>query len=105
MNAILGYSQLMQRDRALQPEQRKNLEIIDRSGEHLLALIKDVLEISRIEARQIRLEIVTFDLHVLLCDLERLRDFRFEKPSTEKRRWIFFNSGARISSGWTYACR
>ncbi|HYA14565.1 MAG TPA: histidine kinase dimerization/phospho-acceptor domain-containing protein, partial [Syntrophales bacterium] len=47
MNAILGYSQLMQRDASLRPEQRDYLNTINRSGEHLLALINDVLEISR----------------------------------------------------------
>ncbi|MCP4693373.1 MAG: hybrid sensor histidine kinase/response regulator, partial [Desulfobacterales bacterium] len=50
MNAILGYSQIMQRDAKLTPEQQKNLEIINRSGDHLLVLINDVLEMSRIEA-------------------------------------------------------
>ncbi len=70
LNAILGYSQLMQRDPALFSEHRKNLEIINRSGEHLLALINDVLEISKIEARQVHLELVTFNLYALLDDLE-----------------------------------
>ncbi len=72
LNAILGYSQLMQRDLALQLEHRKNLEIINRSGEHLLALIDDLLEIAKIEARRIHLEIAAFDFHALLCDLESM---------------------------------
>jgi PAS domain S-box-containing protein len=70
LNAILGYSQLMQRDQSLQAEQREYLNIINRSGDHLLALINDVLEISKIEARRISLEPVTFDLHTLIYDLE-----------------------------------
>ncbi len=69
MNAILGYSQLMQRDASLRPEQREYLNTINRSGEHLLALINNVLEIAKIEARRIFLEPVTFDLQALLCDL------------------------------------
>ena len=70
MNAILGYSQLMQREASLLPEQREQLDTINRSGEHLLALINEVLEISKIEARHITLEPVTFDLRALLGDLE-----------------------------------
>ncbi len=72
MNVILGYSQLMQRNPSLQPEQQKYLNTIDRSGEHLLALINSVLEISKIEARRVTLEPVTFDLHALLRDLEAM---------------------------------
>ena len=70
MNAILGYSQLMQREPSLLPEQRESLNTINRSGEHLLALINEVLEISKIEAGSITLEPVTFDFHSLLGDLE-----------------------------------
>ncbi len=85
MNAILGYSQLMQREASLLPEQRESLNIINRSGEHLLALINDVLEISKIEAKEISLNIVTFDFHALLQDLKDMfessidtKDLQFE---------------------------
>jgi len=69
MNAILGYSQLMQRDGSLQPEQLEYLQTINRSGEHLLALINEVLELSKIETRRITLDPVTFDLDQLFEDL------------------------------------
>ena len=69
MNAILGYSKLMQRDTTLQPEQHRNLDTINRSGEHLLALINDVLEISKIEAGKIALDITAFDLRGFFHDL------------------------------------
>ena len=72
MNAILGYSQLMQRDVSLQHEQREYLQTINRSGEHLLALINEVLDIAKIEARRITIEPVTFDLHRLLYDIETM---------------------------------
>jgi PAS domain S-box-containing protein len=72
MNAILGYSQLMQRDTSLPPKQREYLNTINRSGEHLLALINEVLEISRIEAGRIKMEPVTFDLHALLRDIHTI---------------------------------
>src|SRR4030043_1196806 len=50
MNAILGFSQLMLRDHDLPPRQCQYLGTINRSGEHLLALINDILEMSKIEA-------------------------------------------------------
>ncbi|MEW6351839.1 MAG: PAS domain S-box protein, partial [Thermodesulfobacteriota bacterium] len=69
MNAILGYSQLLKRHSSITPQQREYLSIINRSGEHLLALINDVLELSRIEAKRVTLQPTTFDLHALLRDL------------------------------------
>jgi PAS domain S-box-containing protein len=66
LNAILGFTQLMERDSAISPGQRENLAIIARSGEHLLALINDVLELSKIEAGRATLISTTFDLHNLL---------------------------------------
>ena len=50
MNAILGFSQLLKDDQNLTPVQRENLEIINSSGQHLLALIDDILNLSRIES-------------------------------------------------------
>jgi len=78
LNAILGYSQLLQRGPSLSRQQREYLDIINRSGEHLVALINDVLEISRIEARRITLEPQVCDLHVLLRDLELMFRLRTE---------------------------
>ena len=48
MNAILGYSQILQRDISLTDDQRESIKTINTSGEHLLALINDVLEMSKI---------------------------------------------------------
>src|SRR5213082_1728127 len=72
MNAILGFSQLMQRDQGLTPRQCQYLGTINRSGEHLLALINDILEMSKIEAGRTTLNPTTFDLHGLLNDLEMM---------------------------------
>jgi PAS domain S-box-containing protein len=72
MNAILGFSQLMLRDQDLTPRQCQYLGTINRSGEHLLALINDVLEMSKIEAGRTTLNLTTFDLPVLLKDLEMM---------------------------------
>jgi signal transduction histidine kinase/DNA-binding NarL/FixJ family response regulator len=72
LNAILGYSQLMRRAPSLPPEYWDYLNTINCSGEHLLGLINDVLEISKIEARRITLELRTFDLHAMLGDLHAM---------------------------------
>ena len=72
MNAILGFSQLMLRDRDLTPRQCQYLGTINRSGEHLLALINDILEMSKIEAGRTTLNPSTIDLPVLLRDLEMM---------------------------------
>jgi PAS domain S-box-containing protein len=69
MNAILGYAQLMLRDPSLGGDVKANLQIIGRSGEHLLAIINDVLDMSKIEAGRTELNPTTFDLIGLLNDL------------------------------------
>src|SRR5437773_3918975 len=66
MNAILGFSQLMLRDQDLNPQQNQYLATINRSGEHLLGLINDILEMSKIEAGRTTLKPTTFDLPALL---------------------------------------
>src|SRR6187397_3139647 len=81
MNAILGFSQLMLRDQDLTPRQSQYLGTINRSGEHLLALINDILEMSKIEAGRTTLNLSTFDLRVLLKDLEMM----FRVRTDEKR--------------------
>jgi signal transduction histidine kinase len=62
LNAILGFSAQIARDEGLTPLQRQNLETINRSGEHLLGLINDILEMSKVEAVQGQLRKRSFDL-------------------------------------------
>lgn len=81
MNAILGYAQLMARDPDLGPDARKNLEIIGRSGQHLLGLINDVLDMSKIEAGRTELHPVTFNLSRLLEDMAVMFRLRAEAKS------------------------
>ncbi len=78
MNAILGYAQLMERDPTLGAEARANLKIIGRSGEHLLGLINDVLDMSKIEAGRTELNPATFNLPSLLNDLAAMFRLRAE---------------------------
>jgi signal transduction histidine kinase/DNA-binding NarL/FixJ family response regulator len=79
MNAILGFSRLMLRENVVTGLQRQNLETIHRSGEHLLALINDILEMSKIEAGRVELRENAFDLHGSLADLERMFRLRAEE--------------------------
>ncbi len=72
MNAILGFSQLLLGDPGLTAGQLEQLRSINRSGEHLLTLIDDVLEMSKIEAGRITLNPAEVDLHAFFWDLETL---------------------------------
>ena len=72
LNAILGFTQLMCRDSSLKEEHQENLQIINRSGEHLLRLINDILEMSKIEVGQITLNETKFDLYRMLSSLEEM---------------------------------
>lgn len=69
MNAIIGYSQLMRRDSYLKHTHKENLKIITKSGNHLLALINDVLEMSKIEAGKIVLKERDFDIDALISEI------------------------------------
>ena len=83
LNAILGFSQLMQRDPAMPDAQKEKLGIINRSGEHLLTLINDVLEVSKIEAGRIALNTSTFDLHNMLTGIEGIFTGRIEEKDVQ----------------------
>ncbi len=72
LNAILGFTQVMSRDTYVSIEQREHLEIISRSGEHLLELINDILEMSKIEAGRSTFKQTSFDLYYLLEGLEEM---------------------------------
>lgn len=72
LNAILGFTQLMQNDPALSGEYQQYLNIITQSGEYLLNLINDILEMSKIEAGRVVLNKKSFDLHCLLKSIEEM---------------------------------
>ena len=66
LNGILGYAQILKADSTLNDQQREGLEIIQRSGEHLLTLINDILDLSRIEAGKLELMRTEFHLSEFL---------------------------------------
>gem|GEM_PF-5857217 len=72
LNAILGYTQLMKRDPSLSGNHREFVDTIGKSGEHLLHLISDILEMSKIEAGRMDLEEGAFDLYGMLSHMEKL---------------------------------
>ncbi|NEO57337.1 MAG: response regulator [Okeania sp. SIO3B5] len=72
LNAILGFTQIMTRSQTLPRDYQENFAIISRSGEHLLTLINNVLEFSKIEAGKITLNEKNFDLHSLLNDIHHM---------------------------------
>lgn len=55
LNAILGYAQILQRDESLSERQRRGLSTIEQSGEHLLLLVNDILDLAQIEAGRLEL--------------------------------------------------
>ncbi|MEI6210907.1 MAG: CHASE domain-containing protein [bacterium] len=71
LNAILGYTQIMRRSCAARncPDERTALAVINKSGEHLLAMINDILSVSRMGARDRNLRADTFNLQTLVMDL------------------------------------
>ena len=80
LNAILGFSNLIANKPNLTPGQKEDLGIILQSGEHLLELINDVLEMSKIESGRMTLNASNFDLYFLLDELQKV----FQARTAEK---------------------
>ncbi|HEY9660838.1 MAG TPA: PAS domain S-box protein, partial [Allocoleopsis sp.] len=92
LNIILGFTQLLQRDRILTTQQQDYLSTITRSGEHLLELINDVLEMSKIEAGQAHLNETSFDLYYLLNTLEEM----WQPKATDKGLQLIFDRQSNL---------
>ena len=72
LHAIMGYSQLLEIDETLDPEKKEYSTQIMQAGNHLLALIDQILEFSRIEAGKLKFEILDVNLNELLQECDRL---------------------------------
>jgi PAS domain S-box-containing protein len=83
LNAILGFTQLLARDAALGSDQQQYLGIISRSGEHLLDLINNILQMSKIEVGLVTLNNSTFDLHKMLKNTEEMLKLQAEKKGLQ----------------------
>ncbi|MBD0386387.1 MAG: response regulator, partial [Nostoc sp. C3-bin3] len=78
LNGILGYTQIFQTDTSLTLQQRNGVNIIHQCGEHLLTLINDILDISRIEARKMELYLQEFNLSAFLEGIVEICRIRAE---------------------------
>lgn len=76
LNAVLGFSQLMKNDPDVSAKQRESLAIITRSGEHLLDLINNVLDISKIESGRVPVEESATDLYKLIQEIQSLMNVK-----------------------------
>jgi len=76
LNSVLGYAQILRRDRNATEFQQERLDVIERSGNHLLNLINEILDLSKIEARKMEIHETAFRFHEFLegiCGMIRIR--------------------------------
>jgi len=83
LNAILGFSTMLRTDPAMPETLHQKIDIINRSGEHLLALINDVLEMSKIEAGRVQLEHTAFDLGCMVRDVTDMMQIRAQEKGLQ----------------------
>ena len=83
LDAIIGFSKLMCNDSLLNADRQENINIIHRSGNHLLELINDILELSKIEAGAVKLEEKNFDLYALLENIKELFQIKLERKKIQ----------------------
>jgi PAS domain S-box-containing protein len=90
LNGILGFAQILQRDLSITTKQQHGLNVIEQSGNHLLALINDILDLTKVESGKIELFGTDFNLPSLLsgvCELIKIKakdkgiDFYFESAN------------------------
>jgi len=92
LNAIIGFSQLLNRDKFMSETQKEYTGSIIRSGEHLLSLINDILELSKIEAGRVILNPVNIDLPEFLRDLKVI----FSERSQSKHLQFIFETADNL---------
>jgi signal transduction histidine kinase/DNA-binding response OmpR family regulator len=85
LNAVLGYAQVLQRDQTLAEDQRHAVGAIERSGNHLLSLINEILDLSKIEAGHAELLETDFDLEELVLGLSEMFELRCREKGLEWR--------------------
>jgi len=78
LNGILGFAQILQGDRSLSTKQQHGLNVIEQSGNHLLSLINDILDLAKVESGKIELHEEDFNLPSLLNGVSELINIRAE---------------------------
>lgn len=81
MNAIIGFAQLLQKKKLNAEERDRYLELIDKGGKRLLNLISDILDISKIDSKQIKIKEETCDINELIQDLQTQFSISIDKPN------------------------
>lgn len=76
LNAIIGFTELLQQDRSLSPDNQERVSTIHRSGKHLSSLIDDLVEICRLQAGRSILNLTSFDLEAFASDIEKMIEQR-----------------------------
>ena len=101
LNAILGFAQILRRESEFTPKQQRGIETIQRSGQHLLTLINDILYIAKIEAGKLSLEFNDFNLTSFLHNLEAMIQIRCQSKGIEFERIVSNELPARIKGDET----
>lgn len=92
LNAILGFSELLRRSPGLSDSQKTNLAVIHKSGDHLLGLINDVLDLAKIEAGRVEIERTPFDLADMVADVVDMMRVR----ALEKGLQLLFDQATEV---------
>ncbi|AUI70423.1 PAS domain-containing hybrid sensor histidine kinase/response regulator [Beggiatoa leptomitoformis] len=95
LNGILGYAQILQRDKTLSTQQHDGIDIIYRSGEYLLNLINDVLDLAKIEAEHVQLYETDFQFQLFLTEITKL----YQLHATQKGLSFTFNPLTYLPTG------
>lgn len=90
LNAILGFTQLLSRS-AMAPEQKEFLSIINNSAAHLLSLINDILDLSKIESGELSISIYEFNLHKMLLVIKKMFSLKAHKKGLKMD--VFWENG------------
>ena len=101
LNAILGFAQILRRESSSSAKQQRGVEVIQRSGQHLLTLINDILYLAKIEAGKLNLEFDDFSLTSFLDNIEAMIRIRCEEKGIEFESSILDGLPARIRSDET----
>jgi len=87
LNAVLGYSQVLSRDKSISDEHRKIIHAIETGGNHLLDLINEILDLSKLESGKMEFEVSEFNLNELMNGLISM----FQKRCADKKLELKFN--------------
>ncbi len=91
MNAVLGYSQILLRKKELDKDTKDAIRTIDNSGQNLLTMINEILDISKIEAGKMELNLIDFDLDELINNLSTLFELRCKQKQLRWKASSFSN--------------